>query len=946
MKQFALSLNSPSVYNGTSATQAVADSAAPARLPTNNFSHAASSATSRFADSAYASMSGSGQSGTANKVRKQSDQPARQSNSNLQSYLQEIPEGLLPRERVPMSDWAQKKMIVKRLEQVFAGKGQTDRGYQQPQQQEEVAQSAACADRRAKRESGRHVQAEGLREARIMPAEDASRTWTKLPHGGTLARLHSNSESEGAAEKSHKKGSDSEGLSPNQRPTRPLDLDPYRAQVPDENLEYMRHLGFSPTDVDSSEAPRQDHGWIYLNLLMNMAQLHTINVTPELVKKAIFGFSDKLELSRDGRKVRWKGGRDLTKLNSDNSTPLYRAGSATSSTKGEMSESPGRSKRQKTRHGSADGDFEHGTEIKTSKKMSSGCAKHPSWYSPVLYRHERSEESDQSEEGYARFNTDRKTVPAETLHPATSEPASRPTRFKRCQNDGPIIFYSNARFCTDLSGDSNGRQVVPCNDAEVTSITYKPALDRPIGDTRAPTSSDDESDDGFRARRSGSHAKGPLSINDSAQLLDAMALDDREQDGDAGADGSKTSPGISIVDIDFPVHSFSSSQEDKGASKDTRDNGAAMDIDVEVPKGSSGKDEGFAVSGLGGVHPDDNFAIDVECRLVRNDVGPDGGDEKEVAAVHRSYDQVASWRRYHPRIREALRKGEVSVPATTSVTDFAIPSASNKGGALMANFASHTHRSQPLFKEIIVSARLKELPASVLPPPVFLSFPSTSDDAMGVLDEDGSDKDGSDEEEEVNVDVKSPCDVMATSASSREQQRYEDLRSDVRMSGPSVANENDSERGSDVSDGEDRDDGEGPTHMDAAEGFAMRKGKMLSHNTAAAASSSRKTVDSASPHHSSVLSSAGASSSSVDFLAEARELDPEFVREREREYAADMAERLAEEIPAGSSAATAGGGSGYNSPKVKRPNNTSGSNAGSDDFSDSTSGGSTDTESG
>ena len=52
----------------------------------------------------------------------------------------------------------------------------------------------------------------------------------------------------------------------------------------------------------------------------------------------------------------------------------------------------------------------------------------------------------------------------------------------------------------------------------------------------------------------------------------------------------------------------------------------------------------------------------------------------------------------------------------------------------------------------------------------------------------------------------------------------------------------------------------------------------------------------------------------VDFLAAARAANPAAIHAREREYDAAMAERLAEEIPAGSSAATAGGGSGFNSP--------------------------------
>jgi hypothetical protein len=58
----------------------------------------------------------------------------------------------------------------------------------------------------------------------------------------------------------------------------------------------------------------------------------------------------------------------------------------------------------------------------------------------------------------------------------------------------------------------------------------------------------------------------------------------------------------------------------------------------------------------------------------------------------------------------------------------------------------------------------------------------------------------------------------------------------------------------------------------------------------------------------------GASEGSLDLLATARELDPQSIQAREREYDAHMAERLADEIPAGSSAATAGGGSGFASP--------------------------------
>lgn len=61
-------------------------------------------------------------------------------------------------------------------------------------------------------------------------------------------------------------------------------------------------------------------------------------------------------------------------------------------------------------------------------------------------------------------------------------------------------------------------------------------------------------------------------------------------------------------------------------------------------------------------------------------------------------------------------------------------------------------------------------------------------------------------------------------------------------------------------------------------------------------------------------SSDAESDDSLDLLATARKADPEAVLRKERQYDAEMAERLAEEIPAGSSAATAGGGSGFASP--------------------------------
>ena len=120
--------------------------------------------------------------------------------------------------------------------------------------------------------------------------------WNKQPPG-----------SKSDSEKSSDGTSASENRSPDQRPTRPLDLDIHRAQVAKENIDYIRHLGL-PTPVDTRNAENADEGWVYLNLLINMAQLHTINVTPAFIRKSIAHHSTKFELSKDARKIRWKGG--------------------------------------------------------------------------------------------------------------------------------------------------------------------------------------------------------------------------------------------------------------------------------------------------------------------------------------------------------------------------------------------------------------------------------------------------------------------------------------------------------------------------------------------------------------------------------------------------------------------------------------------------------------
>ncbi|KAL8844404.1 MAG: hypothetical protein Q9176_001314 [Flavoplaca citrina] len=72
-----------------------------------------------------------------------------------------------------------------------------------------------------------------------------------------------------------------------------------------DQVRHPGHLGVASPTAESD--PQSDQEWVYLNLLVNMAQLHTLNVTPESVRKALDDCSTKLVLSDDGRKVKWRG---------------------------------------------------------------------------------------------------------------------------------------------------------------------------------------------------------------------------------------------------------------------------------------------------------------------------------------------------------------------------------------------------------------------------------------------------------------------------------------------------------------------------------------------------------------------------------------------------------------------------------------------------------------
>jgi len=503
--------------------------------------HKTASSSSNFADSAYASNSASASaSGLSNSNSGQQSRHAfRRSNktrqSNIQTYLHDIPEGLLPQNPAVMTEYSKKKVVVRRLEQIFAGTGAVLGDHHHPIQQQEVSQMAARADRSALEANGQTAKTEGSREAPIMKDDEERNAQESPVHGSGPEVTQGIEPSQMVVEQ------DFAGVSPQQRPTRPLDLDPHRAQNPRENFQYIRHLGFSPPEPSTMQAQEQGHGWIYLNFLFNMAQLHTLNVTPEFAKKALVDFSTKFEISEDGRKVRWKGGRNITRSASEaDSSP---------STYGNSPYDKSPLKRSKSSH--------HKDGSKDSKRRMLEKQDSKFAYTPLFYHRSSEDDSDFSSED-------------ETESPFVGPPGGDSSamtssgirtvsiRQQRKKTDnGPIIFYNNARFCTDLSGEST-------TEADMTHnlLLYHPLTDHAIGVPKSPEP----------ALKDVLEHRGIL--DNAKDLPEAMSLDDN--------------PIPEALEVSFP------------------------NVSPTLQAGPVRSPIALEASGVGGIYPSDNFLVNVK----------------------------------------------------------------------------------------------------------------------------------------------------------------------------------------------------------------------------------------------------------------------------------------------------------------------------------------------
>ncbi|KAH7006706.1 frequency clock protein [Fusarium venenatum] len=285
----------------------------------------------RPTDSAYASMSTGGES-SRTPLNHHILTSTQSSKGEVEDYLRDVPDGLYPQHAI-MTDRERKSLVVRRLEQLFTGRDYVADTLKTPLVRPggSFIMVGDVADGQVTDQSPTHElptdRHETIREARILPPEQQLHTRGNDSHlSNSVSPFNpcKDSLNTGANDEDSVSGTKSFPpllLLPKQRATRPFDLDPDRAQVPYENMNYIRHLDLVPPQLLSGQQGSQGvdldaEGWVSLNLLYNLAQLHLINVTPDFVRSAVSENSTRLQLSTDGHKIIWQGGSKNTNFSS------------------------------------------------------------------------------------------------------------------------------------------------------------------------------------------------------------------------------------------------------------------------------------------------------------------------------------------------------------------------------------------------------------------------------------------------------------------------------------------------------------------------------------------------------------------------------------------------------------------------------------------------------
>ncbi|KAJ9413352.1 hypothetical protein FOXG_15043 [Fusarium oxysporum f. sp. lycopersici 4287] len=537
-------------------------------------SHAPSTGSSlRPADSAYASMSAGGES-SRTPFYLPILPSTESSKGKVEDYLRDVPDGLYP-QHVIMTDEERKSLVVRRLEQFFTGRSNSaDVSKMSPLRpggsfiMARVVADKQVADSSSAYQPPTH-ETEPIREARFLPLEQQSRAWEYQchlsAHGSASDPEKDNMETEGNVKGlvSSTKPFPPLLLLPKQRPTRPCDLDPDRAQIPSENMNYIRHLDLlSPNILPGQQSIQDIHldaeGWVSLNLLYNLAQLHLINVTPDFVRSAVLEISTRFQLSTDGHKIRWQGGSKDTKFSSRIS--IYHSQESPPVNNIDGSE--------KTR------EHQKTSPFISNESQSRGLNKNVSAFDPQFYARVESFRYKPLfvREGSSDANT--------SQHADLGLNDCGGSAGKLQRREGAITYYSDVPFCTDLSADP---------------VDVSPTIRTPLSSQNRKDSQQSYLVHSHRRTTSGSSVSyRPLT--DRGQGLHQMTSSTHE--------GDHREPGMINNDCE-----------------------QASDIELDLIWNDDqqqyvSQQQPLEPCGLGGVLPDDHFIVVVDTKRPKQDILP------------------------------------------------------------------------------------------------------------------------------------------------------------------------------------------------------------------------------------------------------------------------------------------------------------------------------------
>jgi len=591
LKNFATSVHTPVPTKSTSTTNISTGTSSSGQ-------HRSVPKASR-ADSGYASQSNSAhRSGSMGAAS--ASAPVASTNKKVKNYLRDIPDTLLPKQSPVMSERAKSALVVRRLEQLFTGRKAIVGHHDQPLQQQEISQNAARMDRIQDVKNNKRKRPEGSREAYVMPPDSRFNFDIADDVDPNAPNMATKGHTDTTAPDTATSGSGS----PNQRPTRPLDLDINRAQHAAENIQYIRHLGLATSQPDETN-DSEENPWVFVNLLAGLAQLHTLNVSSDFIRRAIKKLSKHLELSSDGHKVRWVGGstegtkfapEDEKAIEAVENDPQESADEVGTGGSSRRSKTTSRSNAAITSTQSEDLTSELRTsngskQLQTTTSGSSNmCYSLPAKttttgsafdYRPIVYQGESRLVDDEFLRGSDESSDSRSGDSSGLVHAL-----SKSNLNQKSKDEGLITFYNNPYFCSDFSSDKTPPNLLKHQRPVIVGETL--GIDMPADITESP-----------------------LRYHDATYFTPRFAP--------------------------TPYTPHSQAEEEQ----------CYLHVSTSESMLQAGEDETIPremeVCGLGGIMPDDNFALDVKVIRSLAAVRGPGVITKRLPFSGRQYVQNYAW---------------------------------------------------------------------------------------------------------------------------------------------------------------------------------------------------------------------------------------------------------------------------------------------------------------